>query len=67
MGGTQDKRQKPGKGREEQQRTHRTGEDPTQSGTGQEGGRGKSPEELRLRQEETKHRRDEDGMHEDEP
>ncbi|MFD7626677.1 hypothetical protein ACFV7Q_11695 [Streptomyces sp. NPDC059851] len=66
MGGMQNKRQKPGKGREEQERMDRSGQDPTQSGTGQEGGRGKSPEELRRRQEEMTRRREEDEMRDDE-
>ncbi|NXY98563.1 hypothetical protein HYE82_30130 [Streptomyces sp. BR123] len=65
MGGMQNKRQKPGKGREEQQHMDRSGQDPTQSGSG-EGGRGKSPEELRRRQEEMTRRRDEDEMRDDE-
>ncbi|MFE7160949.1 hypothetical protein [Streptomyces sp. NPDC057636] len=50
MGGVQDKGQKPGKGREEQQRMHRTGQDPTHPGSGQ-GASGKSPEELKRRRE----------------
>ncbi|MCY0931487.1 hypothetical protein OTB20_35955 [Streptomyces sp. H27-H1] len=49
MGGMQDKRQEPGKGREEQERLRREGQDPVHPGAGQEGTRGKSPEELKRR------------------
>ncbi|MFE1409787.1 hypothetical protein ACIGFK_04070 [Streptomyces sp. NPDC085524] len=46
MGGMEYKKQRPGKGREEQERMQRPGQD---SRSRQEG---KSPEELRLRDEE---------------
>lgn len=66
MGGMQDKRQEPGKGREEQERLRRPGQDPVHPGTGQES-RGKSPEELkRRRQDETTRERDEDETRDDE-
>ncbi|WP_327418271.1 hypothetical protein [Streptomyces sp. NBC_01233] len=51
MGGTQDKRQEPGKGRGEQEHMRRPGQDPVHPGAGQEGARGKSPEELKRRRE----------------
>ncbi|MGW7457352.1 hypothetical protein [Streptomyces sp. NPDC054797] len=48
----QEKHQEPGKGREEQERMHRPGQDPAAPARGREGARGKSPEELRQRREE---------------
>lgn len=51
MGGTQDKRQEPGKGREEQQRPQRPGQDPVHPQPGQPS-RGKSPDENKRRREE---------------
>ncbi|WP_030723772.1 hypothetical protein [Streptomyces sp. NRRL F-2580] len=57
MGGTQDKRQEPGKGREEQQRPQRPGQDPVHPQPGQPS-RGKSPEE-------TKRRREDNPLHEE--
>lgn len=66
MDGMQDKRQEPGKGREEQERLRRPGQDPVHPGAGQEG-RGKSPEELkRRRQDEMTRERDEDELRDDE-
>ncbi|WP_329375995.1 hypothetical protein OG625_01065 [Streptomyces sp. NBC_01351] len=66
MGGMQHKRQEPGKGREEQVSEHRPGQDPVRPGAGQ-GGRGKSPEELkRAREDETRRERDEHEMRDDE-
>ncbi|MCY0939710.1 hypothetical protein [Streptomyces sp. H34-S4] len=66
MDGMQDKRQEPGKGREEQERLRQPGQDPVHPGTGQEV-RGKSPEELkRRRQGETTRERDEDDMRDEE-
>ncbi|MFF1497324.1 hypothetical protein [Streptomyces sp. NPDC058304] len=57
----QDKRQEPGQGREEQERMRRPGQDPVHPGPGQEGARGKSPEELRRRgQGEMRREREED-------
>lgn len=50
MGGTQDKRQEPGKGREEQERPQRPGQDPAHPQPGQPS-RGKSPEEIKRRRE----------------
>ncbi|MFD7261694.1 hypothetical protein [Streptomyces sp. NPDC059874] len=64
MGGMQDKRQEPGKGREEQQRMPRTGQDPVHPDAG---ARGKSPEELkRRREEEMSRERGEDEMRDEE-
>ncbi|NEC93287.1 hypothetical protein G3I71_47905 [Streptomyces sp. SID12501] len=71
MGGMQDKRQEPGKGREEQQqertsrpgreRTDRPEQDPVHPGTSAVKARGKSPEELKYpRQDENPRERDED-------
>ncbi|MBT2545793.1 hypothetical protein J7E99_38475 [Streptomyces sp. ISL-44] len=57
MGGTQDKRQEPGKGREEQQRPQRPGQDPVHPQPGQPS-RGKGPEE-------TKRRREDNPLHEE--
>ncbi|MGR4880297.1 hypothetical protein ACIPUC_12780 [Streptomyces sp. LARHCF249] len=67
MGGRQDKQQEPGKSREEQERMRRPGQDPVHPETGQEGTRGKSPEELRRRGEDAARRdRGEDDMRDDE-
>lgn len=69
MGGMQDKRQEPGKGREEQQHMPRTGQDPAHPDTGQggQGARGKSPEELkRRREEEMSRERGEDEIRDEE-
>ncbi|MFJ4776700.1 hypothetical protein [Streptomyces sp. NPDC088762] len=67
MGGMKDKRQEPGKGREEQERMRRPGQNPAQSPTGQEGARGKSPEELKRRgEDEMRLERDRDEMLDDE-
>ncbi|MFF5705653.1 hypothetical protein ACFY7H_24665 [Streptomyces sp. NPDC012794] len=51
MGGMQDKRQEPGKGREEQQRPQRPGQDPVHAQPGPPS-RGKSPDENKRRREE---------------
>ncbi len=59
MGGTQDKRSQPGKGRQEQQRQEqqqgqqrqRSEQGPARPETGRQS-RGKSPEEIRRRQQE---------------
>ncbi|MCX5175244.1 hypothetical protein OG523_05580 [Streptomyces virginiae] len=64
MGGMQDKRQEPGKGREEQERP-RSDRDPVSPGTGHEGARRRSPEE-RKRDEATRER-GEDEMRDEEP
>ncbi|MEU9182713.1 hypothetical protein AB0C90_39145 [Streptomyces sp. NPDC048550] len=67
MGGMQDKHQEPGKGREEQERMRRPGQDPVHPGPGQEGARGKSPEELKRRaQGEMRRERDEDETRDEE-
>ncbi|KOY59474.1 hypothetical protein ADK59_02900 [Streptomyces sp. XY332] len=50
MGGRQDKRQEPGKGREEQQRPHRPGQDPVHPEPGAPA-RGKSPDEIKRRED----------------
>ncbi|MDJ0465871.1 hypothetical protein [Streptomyces sp. H27-C3] len=50
MGGTQDKRQEPGKGRGEQEHPRRPGQDPVHPEPGTPP-RGKSPEELKRRRE----------------
>ncbi|MFF3018963.1 hypothetical protein [Streptomyces sp. NPDC057939] len=63
MGGMQDKRQEPGKGREEQEqdRTRRPEQDPVHPATSAVKARGKSPEELKYpRQDENPRERDED-------
>lgn len=55
MGGMQDKRQEPGKGREEQQRPQRPqrpGQDPIHPEPGTRSGGGKRPEEMERRREE---------------
>lgn len=66
MGSKQDKRQEPGKSREEQERL-RSGQDPVHPGGGQEGTRGKSSEELKRRgQDDMKRERDEDQVRDDE-
>ncbi|MGY4386824.1 hypothetical protein [Streptomyces sp. TE12347] len=64
MGGMQDKRQEPGKGRAEQERM-RPGQ--THAGAGREGERGLSPEELKRRREEEMFReRERDEMRDEE-
>ncbi|MFD3663025.1 hypothetical protein ACFWVF_20920 [Streptomyces sp. NPDC058659] len=60
MGGMQDKRQKPGKGREEQVRTRRPGQDPVHPGVGQKGTRGTGPEDLERPREQMSGERRED-------
>ncbi|MFD7558842.1 hypothetical protein ACFV9E_30445 [Streptomyces sp. NPDC059835] len=66
MGGMHDKRQEPGKGREEQERMRRPGQDPAHPDAG-ENVRGKSPEELKRRHEEEMSReRSEDEMRDEE-
>ncbi|MFD6877156.1 MULTISPECIES: hypothetical protein [unclassified Streptomyces] len=63
MGGMQDKRQEPGKGREEQEREtpSRPEQDPVHPGTSAVKARGKSPEELKYpRQDENPRERDDD-------
>ncbi|AYV26353.1 hypothetical protein EES41_06420 [Streptomyces sp. ADI95-16] len=70
MGGQQDKHHEPGKNREEQERMG-SGQDPVHPGVhpgaGQEGARGKSPEELKRRgQDEMKRERDEDETRDEE-
>ncbi|MFD3938173.1 hypothetical protein ACFWSF_26510 [Streptomyces sp. NPDC058611] len=67
MGGKQDKRQEPGKSREEQERL-RSGQDPVHPGADQEAARGKSPEELKHRggQAEMKRERDKDEIRDEE-
>ncbi|MBT2482371.1 hypothetical protein [Streptomyces sp. ISL-94] len=63
MGGMKDKHQQPGKGREEQERMRRPGQDPAHPVAGQEGVRGKSPEELKRRgEDEMRRERDADEM-----
>ncbi|MEU9253682.1 hypothetical protein AB0D66_17725 [Streptomyces sp. NPDC048270] len=52
MGGMKDKRQEPGKGREEQQRPQRPGQDPVHPEPGTPSRSGKSPEEIKRRGEE---------------
>ncbi|MFI6417232.1 hypothetical protein ACIBG6_07430 [Streptomyces sp. NPDC050842] len=52
MGGMQDKRQTPGKGREEQKRAHRPDQDPVHPGASRERAEGKGPEDLERRREE---------------
>ncbi|MET9319480.1 hypothetical protein ABZX75_04680 [Streptomyces sp. NPDC003038] len=51
MGGMQDKRHEPGKGREEQERLRRPGQDPVHPEPSQPS-RGKSPGESKRRREE---------------
>ncbi|AWZ13867.1 hypothetical protein [Streptomyces sp. ICC1] len=51
MGGMKDKRQEPGKGREEQERMRRPGQDPVHPETAPPS-RGKDPEEAERRREE---------------
>ncbi|MFI6006323.1 hypothetical protein ACIA98_39135 [Streptomyces sp. NPDC051366] len=50
MGGMQDKRQEPGKGREEQQRPRRPGQDPVHPEPGAPS-RGKGPDEIKRRED----------------
>ncbi|MEJ8646114.1 hypothetical protein WKI68_42525 [Streptomyces sp. MS1.HAVA.3] len=55
MGGQQDKRQQPGKGREEQQRPQRPqrpGQDPVHPEPGNSSRGGQRPEEMERRREE---------------
>lgn len=52
MGGMQNKRQEPGKGREEQKRPQRPGQDPAHPETGTPSRGGKSPEETQRRRDE---------------
>lgn len=65
MGGTQDKRQEPGKGRQEQEGARRTGQDPVDPGM-EQGVRGKSPEELKRAREDEMRREREDEMRDEE-
>ncbi|MER7466625.1 hypothetical protein [Streptomyces sp. NPDC097981] len=66
MGGMRDKRQEPGKGREEQEHMRRPSQDPVHPDTGEEGARGKTPEELkRRRRDESKRERGEDETRDD--
>lgn len=66
MGGRQDKRRQPGKGREEQDSVERIGPDPVHPGSG-ERARGKSPEELKRRRgDDTAHERTGDEMRDEE-
>ncbi|MFD6917299.1 hypothetical protein [Streptomyces virginiae] len=64
MGGTQDKRQVPGKGREEQQRTRRPGQDPVHPEQPSRGTSGEAPERERRRDEDV-HRDERDVPEED--
>ncbi|MFD6888144.1 hypothetical protein [Streptomyces sp. NPDC059957] len=50
MGGMKDKRQEPGKGREERERMRRPGQDPVHPETAQPS-RGKNPDETERRRE----------------
>ncbi|MGW7065013.1 hypothetical protein ACWGHM_41890 [Streptomyces sp. NPDC054904] len=52
MGGKQDKRQEPGKGREEQQRPQRPGQDPARPVPGTPPRGGERPQEMERRHEE---------------
>ncbi|WP_329107057.1 hypothetical protein [Streptomyces sp. NBC_01439] len=52
MGRQQDKRQEPGKGREEQQRLQRPGQDPAHPEPGTPSRGGQRPDENRRRREE---------------
>ncbi|MFD3324916.1 hypothetical protein [Streptomyces sp. NPDC058701] len=52
MGGKQDKRQEPGKGREEQQRPQRPGQDPVHPEPVTPSRGGQRPEEMERRREE---------------
>ncbi len=52
MGGMKDKRQEPGKGREEQQRPQAPGQDPVHREPGTPSRSGKSPDEINRRREE---------------
>lgn len=51
MGGMKDKRQEPGKGREEQKRPQRPGQDPVHPEPGTPS-RGKGPDEMKQRRDE---------------
>ncbi|MFG2875460.1 hypothetical protein ACGFYU_10705 [Streptomyces sp. NPDC048337] len=64
MGGMKDKRQEPGKGREEQKRPQRPGQDPAHPDSGT-GARGKTPDELKRRREEDVHPGERDRSDED--
>ncbi|MGP3690206.1 hypothetical protein ACTVZO_36850 [Streptomyces sp. IBSNAI002] len=59
MGGMKDKRQEPGKGREEQRRPQAPGQDPVHPEPGTPSRSGKSPEEIRRPREEEPLRDDE--------
>ncbi|MFE5620567.1 hypothetical protein ACFQ8S_00605 [Streptomyces virginiae] len=52
MGGMQDKRQAPGKGREEQRRPQRSGQDPVHPEPGTRARGDQRPEEMERRREE---------------
>ncbi|OLZ59379.1 hypothetical protein AVW11_26650 [Streptomyces amritsarensis] len=52
MGGMQDKRQEPGKGREEQRRPQRPGQDPAHPEPGIPSRGGQRPDEMARRREE---------------
>ncbi|AQT76175.1 MULTISPECIES: hypothetical protein [Streptomyces] len=52
MGGMQDKRQEPGKGREEQRRPQRPGQDPAHPEPGTPSRGGQRPDEMARRREE---------------
>ncbi|MGW5852162.1 hypothetical protein ACWFQ8_30155 [Streptomyces sp. NPDC055254] len=52
MGGRQDKRQEPGKGREEQTRPQRPGQDPVHPEPGNPSRAGQRPDETQRRREE---------------
>lgn len=51
MGGMQDKRRQPGKGREEQRRPQQPGQDPVHPDPAMPSRSGKSPEEINRRDE----------------
>ncbi|MFJ5812184.1 hypothetical protein [Streptomyces sp. NPDC093093] len=55
MGGKQDKRQEPGKGREEQQRPQRPGQDPVHPEPPTPSRGGERPEDVERRREEDAH------------
>ncbi|MFG2895839.1 hypothetical protein ACGFZH_02095 [Streptomyces zaomyceticus] len=59
MGGMQDKRQEPGKGREEQRRPQRPGEDPVHPESGRSS--------RRPGEEKKSHRREDDLMRDEDP
>ncbi|KJY23711.1 MULTISPECIES: hypothetical protein [unclassified Streptomyces] len=67
MGGKQDKRQEPGKSREEQERMRPVGQDPVHPGTREERSGKMSPEEMAQRRlEQMRRERGDDEMREDE-